>query len=63
VPKPWKCHHCKVRLGMLFGERIHVRKQELEAILRSSGEITLICPHCGVLNEIFFGQGGSNGQT
>jgi hypothetical protein len=47
---------------MLFGERIHVRKQELEAILRASGEITLICPQCGVLNELFFGREGCHGK-
>jgi hypothetical protein len=48
---------------MLFGERIHVRKQELEAILRASGEITLICPQCGSLNEIFFGREAQYGRT
>jgi hypothetical protein len=54
VPKPWKCHSCKARLGIHYGDRLYIPKQEVEAVLRPFGAMTLICPICGRLNDIHF---------
>jgi hypothetical protein len=54
VRKVWKCHHCKKHLGLHYGDRLYIPKQEVEAILRPLGGITLICPQCGCLNDLHF---------
>jgi hypothetical protein len=46
----WRCEKCATLLGVLRGDRVHVKHKRAQFVVR--GQVMAVCPRCSDLCEL-----------
>lgn len=47
--REWRCRRCSRLLGKQHGDRIHIRRNDVQLVI--AGRVISVCPRCHEYNE------------